>query len=354
MKQKIAIALSGGVDSLVTAHILKSKGYDIIGVHFLTGYEPPSPDPSLNKNYTDQLIAYLESSLGIEVLAYDCRGYFQEQVVDYFVGTYQAGKTPNPCIKCNPAIKFGVLLDKARQLGADHLATGHYAGIKKGADGIYHLLKGFDSTKDQSYFLSRLSQNQLSRALFPLSGFTKDKTRQYAKENGLIPFTKTESQDICFITKNNYSDFLEKQKGFKSNPGPIEDIDGNVIGKHSGLHNYTIGQRRGINCPASEAYYVVKINVAKNCLIVGSKETLFKNACLVKDINWIQRSPDNPLKLHTRIRYRHKEVPSTLIPVDNQTARVEFEMPQSSITPGQAAVFYKEDEILGGGWINLE
>ncbi|MCF8068762.1 MAG: tRNA 2-thiouridine(34) synthase MnmA [Desulfobacterales bacterium] len=353
MKHKVAIALSGGVDSLVAAHILKSKGYEVFGVHFLTGYTP-YPNLSLNNRYTDQLISYLKSSLGIEVYVYDYRKEFQKQVIDYFVDTYQAGKTPNPCIQCNATIKFGIMMDKAMQLDSDHLATGHYANINKDKSGTCHLLKGFDLGKDQSYFLSRLSQRQLSYALFPLSGYTKDQTRQYAEKKGLTPFTKAESQDICFIPSNNYSAFLEKQKGFDITGGPIKDTDGNIIGRHTGLYHYTIGQRRGINCPAPEAYYVVKLDVERNCLVVGFKDALLKQTCLVKNINWIHTIPEKPVKLHIRIRYHHTEVPSTVIPVDNQTARIEFETPQSAVTPGQGAVFYKGDEILGGGWIDFE
>jgi tRNA-specific 2-thiouridylase len=285
----------------------------------------------------------------------DIRAKFQESVVDYFIRTYRAGRTPNPCMTCNPTIKFGTILSCARQLGAERLATGHYAQIKEEPKDHFHLLKGIDSEKDQSYFLARLTQHQLARACFPLGAMRKTEVKQLAGQKGLHPVTKGESQDVCFIRSRSYGEFLTNPPiggfGFEPKPGPIEDTAGNVIGEHRGLHLFTIGQRRGINCPAPEPYYVVRLDTRRNCLIVGSKHDLQSSECKVVDVNWIGENPTSPIILKTRVRYRSKEVPSTVYPENGHTATVRFRSPQTAITPGQGAVFYREDEILGGGWI---
>jgi tRNA-specific 2-thiouridylase len=352
MKPLTAIAVSGGIDSLMAAHFLKEKGHNIIGVHFVTGYEDPSP---YNGQGTHLLkshkIFQIAKQLGIDIKILDCSVEFKKNVVDYFIRTYQAGQTPNPCMVCNPLIKFGTVFNFVRKLGASTLATGHYAKIGRDRHNRFHLYKGIDPNKEQSYFLARLTQHQLSNAHFPLGNMTKSKVTQLADMKGFKPVKISESQDVCFIKGKNYGDFLARHEGFEPKPGLIKDIRGNVLGEHKGLHLFTIGQRRGINCPASEPYYVIHMDTQQNVLTVGFKKDLFASQCKVENINWIQEEPSRPIQIHTRVRYRHTAAASRLIPVDGKTAMVHFEKPQEAITPGQCAVFYKKDEVLGGGWI---
>ena len=354
MKQTTAVAISGGVDSLMAACLLKEKGHKVIGIHFITGFENTSADALDRKTVKQPDILDIGKQLDIPVEIVDLRTEFREKIVAYFTRTYQSGKTPNPCMLCNPTIKFGTILDHARTLGAQKLATGHYARIKKDEDGNCHLLKGLDRLKDQSYFLSRLAPRQLANARFPLGEMQKSEVKQMAAQKGLRPVTRAESQDICFTKHDSYGHFLTAQTNFKPEPGLIENVNGAVIGEHNGLHLFTVGQRRGINCPAAEPYYVIRLDITRNRLIVGSKKDLLSSSCRVTDINWIVKGPVAPQEVHTRVRYRSKEVASTVIPQDENTALVQFHRPQSAVTPGQGAVFYNGDEILGGGWISPE
>ena len=354
MNSTIAVAISGGVDSLVAAYILKEQGKHIIGIHFLTGFETTSDHPDPNQSQISDRIHEIGSQLEIPVKLFDCRIEFKKQVVDYFTQTYLAGQTPNPCMVCNPTIKFGTLLSYANEQGAEQLATGHYARIKEDGSGIFRLFKGIDPQKDQSYFLARLSQQQLAGVRFPLGGMTKSAVKRLAKQNGLHPITTGESQDVCFIKGNNYGEFLSQQQGFRPEPGIIEDIQGNILGKHDGLHLFTIGQRRGINCPASQPYYVIRLDKLRNRLMVGLKKDLLSTECNVIDINYIHDPLTSPTDVLIRVRYRHKEVKAMLTPIDPRKAKVRFESPQEAVTPGQGAVFYRGDEILGGGWISFD
>lgn len=362
MAAAIAIAMSGGIDSLVSAALLKQRGHQLLAVHFLTGYESgtpaegdvPFPSVSLSKDQLAQagkLLGPLTDQLDIPLKIVDLRGEFKNIVVDYFIRTYLQGKTPNPCFLCNPMIKFNILYQRTRSMGMDRIATGHYARNISGADGRRHLLRAKDPEKDQSYFLARLTQAQLARAVFPLADFTKDQTRKFAADRGLHPVTAKESQDICFIKDGHYGDFLSGQPGFHPQPGPIEDVRGEVIGQHNGLHLFTIGQRRGINCPAARPYYVIRIDVRRNCLVVGFKEDLATRRCRVTDINWIGPIPRNPLEISVKVRYRHTAVPATLTPLNDTSAAIAFHHPEPAVAPGQGAVFYQGDEVLGGGWI---
>ena len=344
MSGPIAIAVSGGVDSLVSAYLLKKQQSDVFGIHFLTGYEKPAEAGSAG-------IKALGRQLDIPVVVVDLKVQFKALVVDYFTAAYRNGETPNPCLVCNPAIKFGALLDEARQLGASRLATGHYARVEGGQGTRYRLRRGVDETKDQSYFLSRLTQDQLMCACFPLGTLTKVKVKALAAAKGLQPVTQQESQDVCFIRDARYADFLVRTTGACPQPGDIVDTAGHRVGTHNGLHQYTVGQRRGINCPASQAYYVVRIDTRRNRLVVGFKEELTVDSCRVLDINWIAGVPDGPMQADTRIRYRHEAVPATVSPVGLDCAVVRFDQPQAAVTPGQGAVFYRGDEVIGGGWI---
>ena len=361
MPRIVAIALSGGIDSLVAAALLKEQGYQLIGLHFLTGLEKelqgsPKHSPSFGEwrtleSLARRQLAPMADQLRIPLHIVDLRTEFQDRVIDYFTATYQAGKTPNPCLVCNPSIKFDSLFEKARALGATHLATGHYARIRPDADGRMHLLRGLDPFKEQSYFLARLSQKQLTRAILPLGSHTKAQTRLMADERGLRPVSARESQDICFIKDGAYGDFLNRQPGFDSSPGVIEDLSGRPIGRHTGLHQFTVGQRRGINCPAAEPYYVVRLDTEHNTLVVGHRQALLTDRFRVSEINWITPPPGTEMQISVRVRYRHAAVPAQLLPFDAASAEVRLEAPQSAVTPGQGAVFYRDDEVLGAGWI---
>ncbi|MGB9440807.1 MAG: tRNA 2-thiouridine(34) synthase MnmA [Desulfobacterales bacterium] len=354
MKKKTAVAISGGVDSLMAAWFLKDQGQDVIGIHFITGFETALSRTRHAQADSRQKILDIGMQLGIPVEIVDIRAEFQEKIVDYFTQTYKKGQTPNPCMRCNPMIKFGRILSCAHSLGAQKLATGHYARIKKNPSGNFHLFKGLDNCKDQSYFLARLTQQQLKNACFPLGERKKSEIKQMAAQKALRPVTADESQDICFIKGRSYGEFLSAQKEFEPQPGLIENMDGQVIGEHNGLHLFTIGQRRGINCPAAEPYYVIRLDAERNRLTVGAKKDLLSSECKVGEINWIGKEPTAPMDVHTRVRYRSKEAASRVFPQSESTAIVHFNTPQTAVTPGQGAVFYRGDEILGGGWISSD
>lgn len=382
MKKGVAIALSGGVDSLVAAYILKQECHDLFGIHFTTGYEalstvyekktgnienhekePDSESPEREMESRGALeskkkldIQRLEKQLDIPIYCIDLKDIFEKEVVSYFIDTYQNGQTPNPCTICNKKIKFGALSQAAHNLGADLLATGHYARVEDGK-----LLKGIDSLKDQSYFLSMLLPEQLQHALFPLGELTKKEVVAIASEKGLIPTEKKESQDICFIHENSFADFIASKCPMQFAPGDIVTTDNRVVGTHRGLHRYTIGQRRGLNAPGPAPYYVKKIDMEKNLLIVAFKEELFQTEFHVKELNWLcnRKTLSTPsLRAVTRIRYSHKGAPATIISSNSRETlnsadniKVVFDLPQLSVTPGQYAVFYHEDQVVGGGTI---
>jgi tRNA-specific 2-thiouridylase len=345
MNPTIAVAVSGGVDSMIAAHLLKQDYPNVFGLHFLTGFEPAPAGRSA------PAVQSIGRQLGIPVHVVDLSAEFKQNVVDYFSATYLSGETPNPCVVCNPSIKFGVLLRFAESLGADHLATGHYAIVQKDFSGRYRLFKGADDRKDQSYFLARLTQAQLAKACFPLGALTKAAVRELAGRHGLKPAAAQESQDVCFIKAGSYPQFIAALSNRSSEPGLIETTAGDIIGEHRGLHAFTVGQRRGINCPAAEPYYVVRLDIARNRLVVGRKKDLLTAECRVRRINWICPPPQAPVRVQTRVRYRSGETTATLTPLSPDSARVRFDSPQPAVTPGQAAVFYDGDEVLGGGFI---
>jgi len=356
MKSLIAVAVSGGVDSLTAAFLLKEEGHEVIGIHFITGFEKDDGfkfDLGMSGDHNTRPCSNIEmisEQLDIPIKIFDCRKAFKEKVITYFRKTYLAGKTPNPCLVCNPEIKFGTVLQYAKRIGARRIATGHYVKTQPDGKGRQHLFKGDDPTKDQSYFLAFLSQSQLADACFPLGGMQKSDVKKIAEKNGLKPASKKESQDVCFIHDKGYAGFL-KDQGIPSSSGPIMEKNGNVIGEHKGLHLFTIGQRRGINCPAPHPYHVLRLDTKNNSLIVGSKQDLLSSTCIVEKINWIIREPSFPVLAQVKIRYQHNPAPATLIPLSDQRVEIHFKKPQFSITPGQGAVFYRNEEIIGGGWI---
>ena len=344
----VAVALSGGIDSLVTGFLIKRDFKNVFGIHFTTGYEAQPVDT-----------AALENQLGIQVHTVDLSRAFEKNVVDYFISTYLAGKTPNPCLICNPEIKFGVLLDHAVQLGADAMATGHYATIvnrftRPDRDNSEpRLEKGADPKKDQSYFMSRLRADQLNRLIFPLAGTTKDEVRKIAGANDLTPAVPSESQDICFIREHSFADFITRKRGLHPTPGNIVDMDGKVVGTHQGLHTFTVGQRRGINVPAPEPYYVRRINMADNTLEVCFKKDLAQKTMNVDDIVWNYSGTEDIMNLTVKIRYAHQGADATLTlnGSDRSSGTVTFDIPQNAVTPGQAAAFYLGNRVLGAGII---
>ncbi|HKJ98944.1 MAG TPA: tRNA 2-thiouridine(34) synthase MnmA [Desulfotignum sp.] len=341
----IAVALSGGVDSLVSGFLLKKKYSHVFGLHFTTGYEK---EP---KN-----MAHLKDQLKIDIVSLDLSEAFEQKVVNYFVSTYIQGQTPNPCMVCNQKIKFGILLEQAKKLGADYLATGHYATIvntltQPERDISYAWLeKGTDEKKDQSYFLARLSCHQLSRILCPLADFTKDQVKALAVRHNIAPVSAKESQDICFIPNTQFCEFIADKTKMPSQKGPVLDISGRQVGTHNGVFQFTIGQRRGINCPASEPYYVNKIDPVTNTLHVCFKQDLARTQMAVDSIIWNDPDSDDVQELKTKIRYHHKEAESRLFR-KKDGARVVFKHPQYAVTPGQAAVFYKGKRVSGSGII---
>jgi tRNA-specific 2-thiouridylase len=341
-----AVAISGGIDSLVSAYLLQAAGHEVLGLHFLTGFEAPA----LAADDTHP-IHHIGRQLNIPVHLFDFAEPFRDTVVAYFTQSYRMGRTPNPCLFCNPLIKFDHLWSRAQHLGADFLATGHYARLSRSADGRYHLLRGVDPRKEQSYFLARLNPEQLARTRFPLGDKRKADVRRLAAEKGLRPLTTTESQDVCFIREKSYEQFLARHAGLPPRPGPIVNIDGHVVGQHRGLHLFTVGQRRGIDCPAAKPYYVVRLEPETNRLVVGFREHLRRRTCDVEAVNWIHRPTRFPAEACVQIRYRHRAAPAGLSLTENHTVRVHFHEPQNAIAPGQGAVFYDGAEVLGGGWI---
>lgn len=364
MNKKIAVAVSGGIDSLVAAFLLEKQGADVFGLHFVTGFEEtpaldegqdhmtvfPGSDLSESGLINNSGMGMVAGQLGIPVHVIDIRKEFRAEVSEYFYRSYLEGLTPNPCIVCNSRIKFGLMIEKAGFFGADFLATGHYAGINWLENGMFRLLKGTDPKKDQSYFLSHVKKDAFKKTVFPLSGLTKHDVFRIASDNGLKPLFSRESQDICFI-RNDYGSFMEAQPGFYAKPGEIVDSSGKAIGRHKGLHLFTIGQRRGINCPAKEPYYVLRLDTMNNRLVVGFKNQLHKKTCTVNCMNWLNRRNPGRYRLDVKTRYAHVPSSAEIRVIDENICEVLFDEPQISITPGQAAVLYDNDELIGGGFI---
>ena len=354
MKTKVIIAMSGGVDSSVAAHFLVEQGYEVVGLFMRLGID------RLDAITKTKVCCSLEDAndarsvadqLGIQFHVLNFREAF-DRIIDAFCTEYLNGRTPNPCIMCNQELKFGKLLDFANVLNADFIATGHYAKVEK-SNGRYLLKKGVDLRKDQSYVLFSLNQDQLSRTLFPLGIVTKDAVRQTAKDLNLKTKDKPESQDICFVLDNNYHTLLYDRFGSSISPGPLKDTHGNILGRHPGSPFFTIGQRKGLGVALGTPRYVVDIKPKENTVVIGTDDELMENELIASTLNWISIDRlETSLEVQARIRYNHVPAPAVVYPCGADKVRVVFKEPQRAITPGQAVVFYNNDIVVGGGWID--
>lgn len=348
---KVVVGLSGGVDSSVAAATLHHQGYEVIG---LTLWLMKGKGQCCSEGMVDA--ARLCEELGITHHIVDSRDVFQENIIDYLVSGYEAGVTPLPCSQCNRAVKFSPMLAYAKQeLGTDKIATGHYARIRYDeSSDRYQLLQAIDLNKDQSYFLYDLTQELLAGSVFPLGNQTKAETRRIAAEFGLATAEKPESQDLCLVEAHgNMQTFLDRYINQKE--GDIVDLAGNILGKHAGIHHYTIGQRRGLGIAASEPLYVVKLDAVMNRVVVGDRSAGGRLECTVGRMNWVSiAEPTAPIQAEVKIRYRSKSVPAQIVPLENSRIKIMFDEHQFGVTPGQAAVLYSGDMVLGGGIIEVE
>ena len=352
MAQMTAVAMSGGVDSSAAAWLLKQQGHELLGVTLTLFDAPGSGQPGNHQDVEDARA--VAAQLGFPHHVFHMAQCFRSQVMDRFVQAYERGETPNPCIACNRYVKFGALLDKSRELGAQAVATGHYAQIEfERGSGRWLLKKAAHPEKDQSYVLYSLTQDQLSASCFPLGGLSKGEIREIAMENGLINARKRESQDICFIPDGDYAAFIRRQTGKDYPSGPFVDPEGKVLGTHEGIIAYTVGQRRGLGVSSNQGrLYVKQVRPADNTVVLSDNQSLFSSTLTANDLNLIALSRlDGPIRLKAKVRYRQVEQPCTVEQTGRDTIRVTFDQPQRAITPGQAVVLYDGDVVVGGATI---
>jgi tRNA-specific 2-thiouridylase len=344
---KIAVAMSGGVDSSVAAALLREQGHEVIGLTMrLFAADCPGKAGAVHD------AALVAAHLGIPHHVLDLEQEFRQLIIDDFIAEYRSGQTPNPCVRCNRFVKFGLLLDGARQHGADLLATGHYARIGVDPDGARHLRVAANRSKDQSYFLHTLSQERLGRIVFPLGDMaSKDEVRDHARRFRLPVADKGDSQEVCFIPDDDYVSYLEQSGCVDRTGGEIVHVDGRVLGRHAGCHRYTIGQRRGLGIAWSEPLYVVEIDPEQRRVVVGEEPHVYADGLRAEEVGWIIAPPGEEFDAACKIRYRHQPVPCRVALLAGGACRVRFHEPLKAVTPGQSVVFYREDEVLGGGRI---
>lgn len=359
-KKKVVIGMSGGVDSSVAAALLLDDGYEVVGLTMrlwdgedVNGEHLDGACCSASAVEDAKYVCY---RLGIEHHVLDFRSEFEKYVIDYFVDEYKNGRTPNPCIACNKFLKFDAMLKKAELLGADYIATGHYAKVEfDHVSGRYLLKRAESCEKDQTYALYSLTQEQLSKTLMPLGRLeNKDETRRIAEERGLITAKKPDSMEICFVPDKNYAGFIERRTGNQDIPGNFVDTEGNVLGQHRGIVHYTVGQRKGLGVTFGKPMFVLRIDAEKNEIVLGEKGTEFSNILIAENLNFITiEKLKEPIRVTAKVRYSAKEAEATVEPLENGRAKVTFDNPQRAITPGQAVVFYEigGDCVVGGGTI---
>jgi tRNA-specific 2-thiouridylase len=337
----------------VAAHLLKARGYDVVGLFMRTGSHAEDEERRAKTccSVADALDARrVADRLDIPFYVLDFEREFA-RIKDYFVGEYLVGRTPNPCVMCNIWLKFGRLWEYGQQVGADFVATGHYARIARAADGTNRVARGFDRAKDQSYVLFGLPSDLLDRVLFPIGELPKAEVRAIAREQGLPVHDKPESQEICFVPDDDYLHFVRERRPAGDASGEMVDEEGRVLGTHAGIEGFTIGQRRGLGIALGEPRYVVQIEPATRTVVVGRRESLARSGLVASRFNWQGPPPDGPTPCLAQIRARHEAVPATVTPLDDGGARVNFDVPQTAVTPGQVVAVYQDDAILGGGWI---
>jgi tRNA-specific 2-thiouridylase len=351
-KRRVVVAMSGGVDSAVAAGLLARDGYDVVGVTMRL-WSVEDPDAPRHKKRccsvedTDDARRAADA-IGIPHYVMNMEREFHDRVIDYFVDEYGRGRTPNPCLACNEHVKFRALLDRAVALDADYLATGHYARIE-GSVGRYRLLRAIDPEKDQSYVLYTVGQPELAKTLFPVGGYSKSRIRELAAEMRLGLADKPDSADICFVPDGDYASFVSTR--LPQTVGAIVDASGAVVGEHAGVARYTVGQRRGLGVATGEKRFVTAIDPDLNVITIGAEADLMASTLIAGQVNWVGARPDTPIRAGVKIRYRTPAASATVTPLGGGAVRVEFDAPQRAITPGQAAVFYDGDEVLGGGAI---
>ena len=348
--KKVVVAMSGGVDSSVAAALLKKEGYEVVGVTLRLFAEEKNAVKCCGGAESAAKARSSADALGIRHYFKSAQGLFTDKVIKNFVDGYLAGSTPNPCVECNRYLKFAYLFDIARSMGAEFLATGHYAELKPAGEG-YGLFRGMDPLKDQSYFLYCLKRAQLSKLLFPLGGMEKKEIRRIAAELGLPSAAAEESKDICFVTSGNYNTYLRNSAAVKPKPGAILDAAGKRLGTHKGFFNFTVGQRRGTGVYGGQRLYVTELRPEANEVVLGPLSAACAEAFSVIEINWLTPVPSRPFNTTAQIRYRHKPAPCLLTPITGGKAEVVFEKAQFAVAPGQSVVFYDGDRVLGGGII---
>jgi tRNA-uridine 2-sulfurtransferase len=354
MGKRVVLAMSGGVDSSVAAHLLKAQGYEVIGLFMRTGAHGDDDGPARKKGCCSALDAgdarRVADRLDIPFYALDFERDF-DRVIDYFADEYLAGRTPNPCVVCNNWLKFGKLWSYGRQVGADFIATGHYAQVVSGEGGP-ELHRAADPGKDQSYVLAGLRRGLLRHVLFPIGGYRKEQVRELARAASLGVADKPDSVEICFVPGGDHGAFIRRHRPGTDTSGVIVDTAGAVLAGHAGIENFTIGQRKGLGVAAGERRYVLDIVPAEHRVVVGSCEELLADGLVASRVSWlIEPEPAGPVACQAKIRYRHEAAPATATPLGDGQVRVEFAEPQSAVTPGQAVVFYRGTRVLGGGWI---